>query len=471
MLPLLLLAFLSRGQQINWRNDLSWTEIKATALKEHKFIFLDVYATWCGPCIRMDNEVYKNPAVVKAVNGNFIAAKVQIDSTQKDDDQVKKWRTDAATINKSFKIDVLPSFLFFSPEGKLVFRESAFHNKADFSKILTEAQRDPIARYQESVEKLKYGKLSYAAMPDMIAMAVSMKDKVTPFQIGKAYKEGYLDHQKDLEAFTPEEWKTLLHYGYKQIKPTDRYFQYASMHRQQIRKLLSGDDIATVIIGIVIRKQMIYSKLQDSAGKALPGLQPDWDEMTKKIVQQYPPNAFPMVNAGLNVMDARIDYLSETQDWDELCKQIWNKMEKYGVSSFGIASFNFPCATFVMHCKDSILLKHVIDSARSTVIQWILNENLKGADKANFHLYWSNDFGNLAGLLYKSGRKDEAVKWIEWELKLLDADLRKGHENDPAYRIESSRDYDFAYKPKEELLRRMKKGDPIDDTWQPEWFF
>jgi len=35
-------------------------------------LFVDVYATWCGPCKMMDSEVYANPAVGEYMNRNFV---------------------------------------------------------------------------------------------------------------------------------------------------------------------------------------------------------------------------------------------------------------------------------------------------------------------------------------------------------------------------------------------------------------
>lgn len=50
--------------------------------KTKKKIFVDVYTEWCGWCKRLDATTYKDPDVVKYVNDNFYA--VKLDAETKD---------------------------------------------------------------------------------------------------------------------------------------------------------------------------------------------------------------------------------------------------------------------------------------------------------------------------------------------------------------------------------------------------
>src|SRR5688572_603672 len=86
------LAVLSQNNGIQFEKGLNWEQVKAKAKKENKHIFLDFYTTWCGPCKRMEKEVYANDTVANFFNQKFISVQVQMDETEKDTDETKGWR-------------------------------------------------------------------------------------------------------------------------------------------------------------------------------------------------------------------------------------------------------------------------------------------------------------------------------------------------------------------------------------------
>lgn len=75
----LVLTTLSIGlvsaQGLNWENG-TWEEILTKAKAQDKVIFLDVYTTWCGPCLKMDKDVFPDVAVSEYYNETFITVKV-----------------------------------------------------------------------------------------------------------------------------------------------------------------------------------------------------------------------------------------------------------------------------------------------------------------------------------------------------------------------------------------------------------
>ena len=49
-----------------------WTLALKTAHNENKLVFLDIYATWCGPCKMLKQYTFTDPAIGEFFNKNFI---------------------------------------------------------------------------------------------------------------------------------------------------------------------------------------------------------------------------------------------------------------------------------------------------------------------------------------------------------------------------------------------------------------
>lgn len=79
------------------------------AKEENKLIFVDFYATWCGPCKEMSKTTLKDESVINYLNTHFITLKVDVDQPD--------------TLFKDFidsQIDRIPYLAFFNTDQMLV---------------------------------------------------------------------------------------------------------------------------------------------------------------------------------------------------------------------------------------------------------------------------------------------------------------------------------------------------------------
>ena len=49
-----------------------WHKALKQAAAQHKYIFVDAYATWCGPCMMLKATTFKNKKAADFYNKNFI---------------------------------------------------------------------------------------------------------------------------------------------------------------------------------------------------------------------------------------------------------------------------------------------------------------------------------------------------------------------------------------------------------------
>ena len=86
---------------------LSFNEALKTAKSSNKLIFLDAYASWCGPCKFMDANTFKDPDVAKFFNENFINLKVDME------------KGEGPSLAQRFKVTAYPTLLFIDGDGEV----------------------------------------------------------------------------------------------------------------------------------------------------------------------------------------------------------------------------------------------------------------------------------------------------------------------------------------------------------------
>ena len=81
--------------------------IKEMAADQDKPIFIDIYTTWCGPCKKMDKEVFAVEEVGQYFNRHFINYKVDAE------------RGEGIGIARSYRVSAYPSMLFLDADGSV----------------------------------------------------------------------------------------------------------------------------------------------------------------------------------------------------------------------------------------------------------------------------------------------------------------------------------------------------------------
>ena len=157
---------------INFEHNINWQAILAKAKKENKYIYVDCYTTWCGPCRKMNNTIFPLQEAGDFFNEKFINVKLQIDSTAADADDIKMLYPTVALLKKEFRIRAYPTHLFFNPDGLIVNKVSdAPLTGAKFIQLGKDAL-DPEKQFYTQVRKFDAGERDAAFLKNLILLSI-----------------------------------------------------------------------------------------------------------------------------------------------------------------------------------------------------------------------------------------------------------------------------------------------------------
>lgn len=138
---LAIIAIGVNAQEVNW---LTFEEAIAKNKENPKPILVDLYTDWCGWCKKMDKTTYKNEVIIKYINDNYYA--VKMDGEGKEDINFKgktfkfvqegrsKYHQLAAEIMRG-KMSY-PSTAFFNKEEQLIQTVPGYLSEKRFETIL-----------------------------------------------------------------------------------------------------------------------------------------------------------------------------------------------------------------------------------------------------------------------------------------------------------------------------------------------
>ena len=352
---------------IHFEHDVSWAAIQAKAKAENKYIFMDCYTTWCGPCRYMSTTIFPLEQTGKYVNDKFISVGVQLDTTAKDADNVKAWYQDGHDIAEKYHVRAYPTYLIFAPDGHAVHRFVGSSPAPVFLASLGESF-DSTKQYYTLLDEYNHGRRDTAFLHKTAMATANAYDLVNVDGVGNAW----LATQSDLltrDALYMQELFTK--------KSSDKYFATFTDHPAEVDKVL-GPGFAESKVRNVYMNELIPSK----SGESRP---PDWAEVRAKIASKLPAQA--------DELTARIklNYYLSKKDFPNFEKEMVTYMKAYsGKMSDG--ELNSIAWSVFQNCSDMSCVTDILD--------W--SKRLRDNSEPGF-------VDTYANILYKLGKKDDAI--------------------------------------------------------------
>lgn len=88
--------------------DAAWKDILKKAKAEKKIIFLDAYASWCGPCKTLQKKVFTQKAVGDFYNSRFINVKMDME------------KGEGPALSQVYPLEAYPTMLYIDGNGHVL---------------------------------------------------------------------------------------------------------------------------------------------------------------------------------------------------------------------------------------------------------------------------------------------------------------------------------------------------------------
>ncbi|MGG5208275.1 thioredoxin family protein [Chryseobacterium sp. MIQD13] len=139
----LFISALALAQGIKFE-DSNFSAILAKAKKENKLVFIDAYASWCGPCKLMVKNIFPLQTVGDFYNSHFINAKIDME------------KGEGIGLAKKYNVKAFPTYLFINGDGEEVHRTLGYVEEKDFIQFAKDAE-DPSKRLTALKQKFENG--------------------------------------------------------------------------------------------------------------------------------------------------------------------------------------------------------------------------------------------------------------------------------------------------------------------------
>ncbi len=264
--------------------DIPFKDLIAKAKKENKLVFIDAYASWCGPCKMMEKNIFTKKSVGDFYNKNFVNARIDME------------KGEGREVAQKFGVRSYPTYLFLNGDGELVSQNYGYMEESIF---LTMAQdiNSPNNKKGSLKERFAKGEKDRDFLINIMKL-----NSNTDYEFAKQASERYFANRKKTDEFTKEDVGFLLYF----LKSTEdvNYKTFVSQ-KAEIIKFLPEENYNE------FNNQLVLAKV----------VQESIDDKNKKINEDYfMKTAEPLVGkeaAILKLNQTKLSYYEQNANFPE----------------------------------------------------------------------------------------------------------------------------------------------------------
>jgi len=391
---------------ISFEHNVSWQEVLQKAKKEKKYVFVDCYATWCGPCKMMDKKVYPVDSVGTLMNEKFISIKIQMDSAKQDNDETRQLYTTARYIDAKYHLVGYPSYLFFSPEGEAVHKDMGEKNIKDFLSMALAAM-NPQLQYYTLLTNYRKGNNDYSLMPTLADAARRVGQDSMAGHVAHDYMNQFLATLAEEQLWTRENILFVNRYS-EAVSIKDKIVQLYYRDMIKIDSVMNEKRFSAGFINYILYRDEVRPQVERGLRM---NSDPNWRRLERTIEKDYDAHYVKK-----DILAGQVKYYKEKKQWASYIKYYIREQEMNGIENL----------------KPSVDNSAALNNGAYEVFQYSTNK--RELEKA---LSWVNqaltmvvsipylkaqDMDTKANLLYKLGKKSEGLSLEEQSHTLFPRD-------------------------------------------------
>lgn len=191
------LHMLAQTRSITFEQTRSWSKIVKKAKAEQKLIFVDCYASWCGPCKKLATEVFTQDKVADFFNEHFINAQFDMEKDADGKAHLQQWG-----------ISSFPTLMFIDPATEQPVGKLVGAGEADWLIDGAQTALDPSKRIDTLAARYNAGERDEAFLLTFIKALGQAGMIAQVQQVGKEW----LSTLPIEKLATPQMWKLVMQF-------------------------------------------------------------------------------------------------------------------------------------------------------------------------------------------------------------------------------------------------------------------